>query len=104
MVDENKTQDLLLRLIEDMAIVKSKLDVLDDLKVDSKSMNQRIDHIEAQNERHDDSIKKLEHRADSMEQFTRNQMSDSKKQMMSVYISMGLALFSAAISFVINLF
>ena len=104
MTMENKNiEELLIQLLQDMAIVKSKLDTLDDLKLDSKTMSQRLDKIEAMNERHNDSIHKLEHRANVMEQYQRDKMTDSKKQMTSIYVSMGMAVLSAAISFFINL-
>ena len=104
MTMENKNiEELLIQLLQDMAIVKSKLDTLDDLKLDSKTMNQRLDKIGAINERHNDSIHKLEHRANVMEQYQRDKMVDSKKQMTSIYISMGMAVLSAAISFFISL-
>ena len=104
MTMENKNiEELLIQLLQDMAIVKSKLDTLEDLKLDSKTMNQRLDKIEAMNERHNDSIHKLEHRANVMEQYQRDKMTDSKKQMTSIYVSMGMAVLSAAISFFINL-
>ena len=97
-MDHEKTQDLLLQLIKDMSYVKAKLDNLDEQKLSS-----RLDLLEAQNREHERVIKSLERRNDTMEQFTRNQMSDSKKQMMSVYISIGLAIFSGIFSFVLNL-
>jgi predicted DNA binding CopG/RHH family protein len=103
MVENNKIEDLLLKLLEEMAIVKSKLEVLDELKDDSKNINARVDKIEAMNERHNDSIQKLEHRANVMEQYQRDKMIDSKKQMTSVYISMGMALLSAVLSIVSGL-
>ena len=37
-----------------------------------------------------------------MEQFTRNNMADSKKQQTGVFISMGMAIFSAVISLLIG--
>jgi hypothetical protein len=101
---DSKIEDLLLKLLEEMAIVKSKLEVLDELKIDSKNINARVDKIEAMNERHNDSIYKLEHRANVMEQYQRDKMVDSKKQMTSVYISMGMAVFGAILSVVMNLF
>lgn len=104
MTMENKNiEELLIQLLQDMAIVKSKLDTLEDLKLDSKTANQRLDKIEAMNERHNDSIQKLEHRANVMEQYQRDKMTDSRKQMTSIYVSMGMAVLSAAISFFINL-
>ena len=93
-MDNNKIQEILLKLLEDMAYVKAKLDNLDEQKLSS-----RIDALEAQNREHDKAIKSLEHRNDAMEQFTRSNLSESKKQMVGVYISMGLALLSGFISF-----
>ena len=98
-MDDNKVQDILLQLLSDMAYVKAKLD-----NIDEQKLNSRIDALEAQNREHDRTIKSLERRNDTMEQFVRNQMNDSKKQMTSVYVSIGLALFSAVLSFIFNLF
>lgn len=95
---EEKTQELLLQLIKDMSYVKAKLD-----NIDEQKLNNRIDQLEAQNREHDRIIKSLENRANVMEQFTRNNMTDSKKQMTNIYISMGLAVFSTVLSFVFNL-
>ena len=105
MTMENKNiEELLIQLLQDMAIVKSKLDTLEDLKLDSKTMNQRLDKIEAMNERHNDSIYKLEHRANALEEFTRNGIVDGKKQQTSVMVSVGIAVLSAILSVIMNLF
>ena len=104
MVESNKIEDLLLKLLEEMAVVKSKLEVLDDLKSDSKTINTRVDHIEAQNERHEKSIQALEHRANEMEKFTRDNIINSKKQQTSIFISLGMAIFSAILSIITRLF
>ena len=97
-MDNEKIQDLLLQLIKDMSYVKAKLDAIDEQK-----LNSRIDTLEAQNREHDRIIKSLEHRNDEMEKFVRNNMQDSRKQMISVYISLGMAVFSAIISFIFNM-
>ena len=97
-MDNDKVQDILLQLLSDMAYVKAKLD-----NIDEQKLNSRIDTLEAQNREHDKTIKSLERRNDTMEQFVRNQMNDSKKQMTSVYISIGLALFSSILTFLFNL-
>ena len=102
-MEDDKIESLLIRLLEEMAIVKSKLETLDDLKTDSKTINIRVDKIEAMNERHDHTIKSLENRANKMEEFTRNNMADAKKQQTSVFISIGMALLSAVLSIVIGL-
>lgn len=94
---DEKIQELLLQLVQDMSFVKAKLSNIEEQKLSS-----RIDQLEAQNREHDKSIKSLEHRNDAMEQFVRNNMSDSKKQQTGVFISMGLAMFSGIISLLIG--
>ena len=86
-----------------MAVVKAKLDTIEEIKLDSKSMGNRIDKIEAQNAEHTKAIKSLEHRQDEMEAFTRRNMQESKKQANGVFISMGIALLSAAFSVIAGL-
>lgn len=100
---DDKTQDLLLQLLQDIAVIKSKLDTIEEIKLDAKTLNNRVDNLEAQNREHDKTIKSLENRANTMEQFTRNNMADAKKQQTGVFISMGLAIFSSIISIVIGL-
>lgn len=102
-MESKSIEELLLQLLQDMAVVKSKLDSIEEIKLDSKSMGNRIDKIEAQNERHEKQLKSLEHRANEIEQFTRRNMTESKKQMSGVFISMGLAVLSAILSVVAGL-
>ena len=94
---DDKIQELLLQLVQDMSFVKAKLSNIEEQKLAS-----RIDHLEAQNREHDKTIKSLENRNNTMEQFVRSNMQDSKKQQMGVFISMGLAVFSALLSMIIN--
>lgn len=98
-METNKIEDLLLRLIEDVSYIKAKLD-----NIEEQNLGSRIDALEAQNKEHDRIIKSLEHRANTMEQFTRDNITDAKKQQTSVFISMGIALFSALCSVIMNLF
>ena len=98
-MDNDKVQDILLQLLSDMAYVKAKLD-----NIDEQKLNSRIDTLEAQNREHERVIKSLENRNNTMEQFVRSQMNDSKKQATSVYISIGLALFSAFLTFLMKFF
>ena len=98
-MDNNKIQELLLQLVQDMSFVKAILSNIEDQKLWA-----RIDSLEAQNREHDKTIKSLEKRNDTMEQFVRENMRDSKKQQISVFVSMGLAVFSAVLTMVINMF
>ena len=96
---EDKIQELLLQLVQDMSFLKAKLSNIEEQKLSS-----RIDNLEAQNREHERTIRSLEKRNDSMQEFVRTNMQDSKKQQISVFISLGLAVFSAVLSLIINLF
>ena len=98
-LDNEKIQELLLQLVQDMSYVKAKLSNIEEQKLSS-----RIDQLEAQNREHSKTIQSLERRNDTMEQFVRSNMQDSKKQQTSVFISMGMAVFSAIVSLLFNLF
>jgi hypothetical protein len=95
---DDKIQELLLQLVQDMSFVKAKLSNIEEQKLAS-----RIDHLEAQNREHDKTIRSLENRNNTMEQFVRSSMQDTKKQQTGVFISMGLAVFSALLSMIINI-
>ena len=96
---DDKIQELLLQLVQDMSFLKAKLSNIEEQKLSS-----RIDNLEAQNREHERTIRSLEKRNDSMEEFVRTNIQDSKKQQISVFVSMGLAVFSAILSMIINLF
>ena len=95
---DEKIQELLLQLVQDMSFVKAKLS-----NIEEQRLAARIDQLEAQNREHDKAIKSLERRNDTMEQFVRNNMQDSRKQQTGVFISMGLAVFSAIVSVIIGM-
>lgn len=95
---EDKIQELLLQLVQDMSFVKAKLSNIEEQKLAA-----RIDQLEAQNREHSKTIKSLENRNNTMEQFVRNNMTESKKQQTGIFISMGMAVFSAIVSLIINL-
>lgn len=97
-MDNDKIQELLLQILQDMSYVKAKLS-----NIEEQRLAARIDQLEAQNREHDKTIKSLENRNNTMEQFVRNNMQDSKKQQTSVFISMGLAVFSAIVSLIVSL-
>lgn len=96
---DDKIQELLLQLVQDMSFVKAKLS-----NIEEQKLSARIDNLEAQNREHERTIRSLEKRNDTMEEFVRTNMQDSRKQQISVFISLGLAIFSAILSLLINLF
>ena len=96
---DDKIQELLLQLVQDMSFVKAKLS-----NIEEQKLSARIDNLEAQNREHERTIRSLEKRNDTMEEFVRTNIQDSKKQQISVFISLGMAVFSAVLSLIINLF
>ena len=81
-----------------MSFVKAKLS-----NIEEQKLSARIDNLEAQNREHDKVIKSLERRNDTMEDFVRSNMIDSKKQQTGIFISLGIAVFTAILSMLINL-
>lgn len=81
-----------------MSYVRAKLSNIEEQKLAS-----RIDNLEAQNREHDRIIKMLEKRNDNMEEFVRSSMHEGKKQQTGVFISLGLTVFSAILTMLLNL-
>lgn len=94
-----RIEELLLRLIQDMSEVKAKLNA-----IEQQELGQRIDRLEAECREHAKAINSLEHRNDEMEKFVRDSMKDSRKQTTGVFISIGVAIFSAFLSVVTKMF
>lgn len=100
-MNEEKTQELLLKLIEDTAWIKAKLTTIESQQ---SQLVPKVDALEQQNANHERSIRALEHRSNELEEFVRNNMIDSKKQQTSVTLSVVLALGSAFVSFLLHIF
>ena len=93
---DDKVQELLLQLVQDMSYIKAKLN-----NIEEQKLSVRIDQLEAQNREHDKTIKSLEKRNDIIEDSLRKDLQDAKKQ--QTFISMGMAVFTAILSLIINL-
>ena len=94
----DRTEELLLQLIQDMAEVKAKLNNIEDQKLSS-----RLDLLEAQTREQERVIKTLENRELTLEEFIRDNMNETNKSNKAVWASVGLAFLTAALSFLINL-
>ena len=94
----DRTEELLLQLIQDMAEVKAKLNNLDEQKLLS-----RVDLLEAQTREQERVIKTLEKRELTLEEFIRNNINEANKSNKAVWVSIGLAFITAALSYIINL-
>ena len=97
-MDDNRVEELLLQLIQDMAEVKAKLN-----NIDGQKLSNRVDLLEAQTREQERVIKTLENRELTLEEFIRNNMNEANKNNKAVWVSVGLAFLTAALSFIINL-
>lgn len=93
---DEKVLELLLQLVQDMSYVKTKITAIEE-----KNLSSRVDRLEAQVIEQDRMIQSLSNRNSTMEEFTRNNLNESKKQQTGLLISLGLAVFSAVLSFII---
>ena len=94
----DRTEELLLQLIQDMAEVKAKLNNIDEQKLSS-----RVDLLESQTREQERVIRTLENRELTLEEFIRNNMNEANKSNKAVWASIGIAFLTAALSFLINL-
>ena len=95
----DRIEELLLQLIQDMAEVKSKLNNIDEQKLSS-----RVDLLEAQTREQERIIKTLEKREATLEEFIRNNINEANKSNKTVWVSIGIAFLTAALGFLINLY
>ena len=94
----DRTEELLLQLIQDMAEVKAKLN-----NIDGQKLSTRVDLLEAQTREQERVIRTLENRGSTLEEFIRNNMNEANKTNKAVWVSIGIAFLTAALSFLINL-
>lgn len=97
-MNNDRIENLLLQLLQDVAEIKAKVNTLDE-----QNLTGRIDSVQAQAKEQERIIKYLEKRADNMEEFITNELTEKNKSNKSIWISIGLAIFTAGISFIMNL-
>ena len=97
-MNEDKMYEMLMSIMQDLAVVKSKLDTLEEIKIDAKTSNTRIEKLENITERQEKQLSVLENRNNILEQFVRDSMVDSKKEKNSIMLSIGIAVLSAILS------
>ena len=103
-MDNDRIETLLLKLLEDMAVVKSRLDSIEEIKLDAKELANKVDMIESEQSTHHKQITSLEKRQSALEGFIRTEMSDSNKQHKTTTVSVGIAVLTAVLSLIITLF
>ena len=79
-MNEDKVYEMLMSIMQDLAVVKSKLDTLEEIKIDAKTSNAKIEKLENITERQENQISTLENRNNTLEEFVRDSMVESKKE------------------------
>ena len=102
-MDNDRIETLLLKLLEDMAVVKSRLDTIEEIKIDAKKLEDKVDMIESRQSTHNRQIDILEKRQNKLEEYVREEIKDKATTQRGIFISAGLALFGAIVSFVFNM-
>ena len=102
-MNEDKMYEMLMSIMQDLAVVKSKLDTLEEIKIDAKTSNAKIEKLENITERQEKQIASLENRNNTLEQFVRDSMVESKKEKNGVMLSIGIAILGATLSLLFGL-
>lgn len=97
-MDSDRIEELLLKLLEKMAKVEAKLD-----NIETQNLSGRIDSLEAQTREQERVIKGLESRNNATEVFIRDSLVDNTKANKTLWISIGLAVFSVVLTIISNL-
>lgn len=97
-MSDEKVQELLLKLIEDVATINTKLDSINEQRLAS-----RLDLIEAQTREQERVIKGLENRNNKLEEYVRNTLVDHEKANKGLWTSLGLAMFSIILTVITNI-
>lgn len=92
-MSDEKVQELLLKLIEDVATINAKLDSINEQRLAS-----RMDLIEAQTREQERVIKGLENRNNKLEEYVRNTLVEKDKTNKGLWTSLGLAMFSVVLT------
>lgn len=97
-MSDEKVQELLLKLIEDVATINAKLDSINEQRLAS-----RLDLIEAQTREQERVIKGLENRNSKLEEYVRNTLVDYEKTNKGLWTSLGLTMFSIILTVISNI-
>ena len=97
-MDNDRIEELLLKLLEKMAKVEAKLD-----NIETQNLSGRIDSLEAQTREQERVIKGLEIKNNDIEMFIRDSLVDNNKTNKTLWISIGLAVFSVVLTIISNL-
>ena len=99
-MNDNKIEDMLFQLVTDMSYVKGRLDTLDEIKTEQKSMDSRQDKIESNMAELQNLTKSLHNRQNMIEKEMRESMRASKDNRDKAVVSVGICVLSAVLSLI----
>ena len=97
-MNNDRIETLLLQLLQDVSEIKTKVTALDE-----QNLGNRIDIVQSQTNEHERAIKYLEERANNLEDYVKNELTEKNRSNKSIWISIGVAFFTAGLSFIMNL-
>lgn len=97
-MSDEKVQELLLKLIEDVATINAKLD-----SINEQRLANRMDLLEAQTREQERVIKGLENRNNKLEEYVTNTLVEHEKANKGLWTSLGLAMFSIILTVITNI-
>ena len=97
-MNNDRIETLLLQLLQDVSEIKTKVTALDE-----QNLGNRIDIVQSQTNEHERVIKYLEERANNLEDYVKNELTEKNRSKKSIWISIGVAFFTAGLSFIMNL-
>lgn len=97
-MSDEKVQELLLKLIEDVATINAKLD-----SINEQRLANRMDLIEAQTREQERVIKGLENRNNKLEEYVRNTLVEHEKANKGLWTSLALAMFSIILTVITSI-
>ena len=97
-MNNDRIETLLLQLLQDVSEIKTKVTALDE-----QNLANRIDIVHSQTHEHERVIKYLSERANNLEDYFKNELTEKNKSNKNIWISIGVAFFTAGLSFIMNL-
>ena len=99
---DEKTQELLLQLVKDVSYIRAKLDGVEDMKNDLDDAEAQIDMLNQRVADGERTIKSLQHRCDTVEEWLRGNMKDQSNTGWKIIGAVALAVLSAVLGFFIG--
>ena len=103
-MDDKKIESLLLKLLEDMAVVKNKLELLEEIKEEQKEVLKKVDKLEDKVASHKVRVDTIERRVDKIEKYLEDKVMSTEKNHKSIMVSVIVCIITSCINIIFSLF